>query len=415
MFTFFLQLVDLIKLQQVGLFFVFFLVSWVIHLYRLHKAGEYKWKYHPSLIALLGSPTVYPPNFSVSIIIPVADENKDIFRNVLNNVKDSVAGLDAQLIVVANGSKSDQAIKIVTEVGGFEVYREEEASKRKAIYIGSQHVTNDITMILDSDTIVDMDSIAYVLRAFHDPKVGGAMPKQSIFNRNNNIIRIVSDWLEDIRFREVVSGQSTNGAVSCLCGRLLAIRTDLLKQSVNGLVNQKFLGSPCISGDDRYLTSWLLKNNWKTVYIDIAEVYTDSPDTLKAFMRQRLRWSRTSFRETLLSLPWVFKYPFTAFTVIAYVVMRWFFFFVILTAVLTVIGIISRTHYLDLGVLPVVIGSIIGFLVNGFLKQWGHLKEYPSDIKYLIPFLLITTFILTPIEWWGNLTVKESNWLTRKS
>ena len=161
-----------------------------------------------------------------------------------------------------------------------------------------------------------------LLQAFEDKRVGGATPRHVIdmwfaenISSKRNIWRRIADWLEDIRFEEVLKGQ--NGAVGCLPGRLLAIRTKLLHKYIDGLVGQRFLGKPCISGDDRYLTSRLLEDGFKTVYVEDSMVITQAPDTLKGFVQQRLRWSRTSLRETILSLNWIFRYPYLALTTLA--------------------------------------------------------------------------------------------------
>jgi hyaluronan synthase len=205
------------------------------------------------------------------------------------------------------------------------------------------------------------------------------------------------------------------GAVSCLPGRMLAIRTPILKKAVPALVCQKFLGAECISGDDRFLTSYILgEYGLKTVYVSESVVYTNAPDTLRGFVLQRLRWSRTSLRETLRSLPWIFKYPYCAFTVLSNVILRWFFFTVIMVGLANWFGLVHDQHYLSLSVYEALLFSAWGFMISGFFKQLRHLIKYPKDIAYLPFFLLVTTFILTPVEWVGNLTLRESGWMTRR-
>lgn len=348
---------------------------------------------------------------SVSVIVPVVDEPISVWKRVLEALKIALAGIEHEVIIVPNGSNAVKETALAEEMG-FNVRRVSKASKRLALEAGVNRSSKEICVVLDSDTIVEPDSILKLIRVFQVDSVGGAVPRQDVFNRNHNIFRRVSDWLEDIRFNEVLKGQQLS--VGCLCGRLLAVRTNLMRQLMPELVNEKFLGSPCISGDDRFITSWLLKNGWHTVYVDNALVHTNAPNTLDGFVKQRLRWSRTSFRETILSLGWIFKHPFTAFTTLANVIMRWFYFVVIVTAVLSWVGLIERVHYLNLPVWQLVLGTIVGFFISGFLRQFRHLYHTPADLKYLPVFLLLTSGVLTLVEWYGNVTVKESNWMTRK-
>ncbi|MFA5019524.1 MAG: glycosyltransferase [Candidatus Pacearchaeota archaeon] len=404
MYTFAIQLIDLIKLRYIQLFAVFFVLSWAIYLTKLIYSSKYwgiKFK-------------DYDFKGKVSVLIPVVDEDEEVWKKVLESIKNGLKNVKHEVIVIANGKNGEENIKLALKYG-FKVIRLSEASKRKAIEAGVEKATGEITIILDSDTIVLEDSIKKLLKPFRNPQVGGTTPRHIIFNRKRSLYTRISDWLEDIRFNEVVAGQSIHGAVSCLPGRLLAVRTNLLKRLVPELVNQKFLGARCISGDDRFLTSWLLERGYYTAYVPESVVMTNAPETLEAFVKQRLRWSRTSLRETIRSLGWIWNYPFTAFTTISNVVLRWLFFAVIILALFKWVGIINIPHYVNFTWYFVSFGTIAGFFISGFLRQFRHIYRYPEDLLYLPLFLIVTTFILTPVEWLGNITLKESKWMTRNT
>lgn len=398
MFTFFLQTADLIHYQSIGLFFVFFILTWSLYAFKLLKAR----KFIPPVKGNFGG--------KVHIIIPVVDEDIALWRRVLLNLTEALQGLEHTITVVGNGGNGQKEGEIARELG-IETKFLSMASKRKAIFYGINN-NSDITIILDSDTIVHKDSIKELLSVFGDKEIGGATPRHIIFNRDGSYIRRICDWLEDIRFNEVLKVQGNY--ISCLPGRMLAIRTPLLMSNIGELMTQKFLGKECISGDDRFLTSRLLEADYKTVYVPTAIVHTNSPDTLSQFIKQRLRWSRTSFRESVLSIGWLGKYPVTFLTVYSNIFFRWFFFVIILFAVFEWFEIIQRSHYIYLPKWQMILFTALGFLLSGFVRQLRHILSYPRDIVYLIPFLLVTTFILTPVEWFGNLSVRESNWLTRK-
>lgn len=407
MFTFYIQLLDVLQWHSLGLFFVFFITSWATQGIKVYKSNQYKNKYTKEFTA------------GISIIVPVVDEKPEVWDKVLKSLRDATMGLDNQIIVIGNGTHSEDNIYEAKKLG-FVTHRISLPSKRMAIEAGAKLAEKPITIILDSDTIVSKNSIKELIKAFIDEQVGGATSKHIIFNRGP-LMRRISDWLEDLRFNDVVKGQSVDGAVSCLPGRMFAMRTNLLKLAVPSLVSQKFLGAPCNSGDDRFLTSWLLRNKFKTVYVESSVVETDAPSTLKGFMMQRLRWSRTSFRESILSARWVGKHPYTAFTVFMNIFMRWFFFVVAINGVLVWMNVVNQDHYIW-HIYPqlnngwtIFLGVAVGFFISGLLRQLRHLKRYPWDIFYLPAFLLITTFVLTPVEWYGNLTIKENGWMTRRT
>lgn len=424
MFTFFIQIVDLIYLHKVGLFLVFFILSWLFLISKWVFSRGYVNERKSKRFFSQGGLSGFIDNQSewyISVIVPVVDEPLDIWKQSLNSIKNALDGRfeNNTVIVVPNGGNGFKNAEVARNMG-MKVVSVIEASKRVAIKTGLLSLPQEykgpraITIILDSDTIVTSSSIGHIIHRFNeDPTIGGVTPKHEIFDRERTVFRVFSDWLEDIRFNEILPGQSKGGAVSCLPGRMLAIKTDLLREAINPLVEQTFMNNKCISGDDRFLTSFLLERNFKCVYEPTSLVYTDAPDTLGKLIKQRLRWSRTSLRETIRSLPWIFRYPYTAFSVLGSIFMRWIYFLVIVNFILFLFGLTVRTHYLDIGVGTLIIGTLVGFIISGFIRQIGHLYRYPSDIKYLIQFLFFTTFILLPTEWYGNISIKESGWMTR--
>lgn len=410
MFTFIVQVIDFFAYGTIGLFLSFFIASWSVHIIKLIKARFYKTR----VKRVLDTTEIKK---GVGVILPVVDEDPLTFEEVLTSLIGALKGYRHKIVVIANGGNSHKNAQQAREFN-LEVRTLADSSKRKAVYEGAQLLKDyPYIVILDSDTIVNNDSIIATLAEFSDERVYGVTPRHEVFG--DSLMERVSNWLEDIRFNEVLKGQ--DGAVSCLPGRLLAIRQEALILAVEDLVKQKFLGAQCISGDDRFLTSWLLQRGYKTVYTDAAYVMTNAPKTLKNFIKQRLRWSRTSLRETLLSLSWGYKYPFMLFTVLSNVVLRWWFFIVVIHALLVLLGFYIQNHFI-FELLPfannlifIAVGLFVGFVLSGFIRNIRHLWNYPEDIAILIPFLFITTFILTPVEWYGNLTLRESGWMTRKT
>jgi hyaluronan synthase len=407
MFTFLVQSVDLFAEGLVRLFLVFFLLSWGMYFYKKYTSEKFENGWIADEVK------------SVSVIIPVVDEDPKIWRKVLEAINRASFALDCEKIVVANGKHSDLDADIAKKLG-FRVERVPEPNKRIAVARGAEIATKNITVILDSDTIVSNTSLYKIARGFSDWKIGGITPRHEIFERGRSIARRISDWMEDIRFTNTVRGQSYHGCVSCLPGRMLAIRTDLLKKAIPEFLNQKFLNQRCVTGDDRFLTSWLLKNGYDTIYQEHNVVSTDAPDSLTKFAKQRLRWARSSLRESLMSIIWIWKRPYMAFTVFGEIFMRIFFVIVIFSAILTWSGLVERDHYVW-NLFPslynfwfIVGGVVLGFFVSGMLRQLPHLKKYPEDWKYLPIFLIVTTFVLFPIEIVGGATCYKNGWMTRK-
>ena len=183
--------------------------------------------------------------------------------------------------------------------------------KRLAIAAGlrASDPATDVVLVLDSDTVWAPDALREMLRPFADPRVGGVTPRQAIFDVGDNPVRRLANWMEDIRYHLTVPAQSVFGQVGCLAGRTIAYRRTAFEPAVERLVRQTVFGVPQHVGDDRVLTNELLRNGWRTVYQSTALVETDAPSDWRTFWRQQLRWGRSSQRETLLSLRWLWRRP----------------------------------------------------------------------------------------------------------
>lgn len=363
----------------------------------------------------------------VSVIIPVYREDDAIFKKCIRSIINALMtlGMPYEILIVENdGSCEPRYGALINELKKetYEKYAEiidpqyiflAKASKRNAIALGVKQSHYPITVLLDSDTIAGKWSLLELLEHFSDERIGGVVPNQIIPNRQNSIWNRLCNWYEDIRFTNTTPGLSYHGYIPCLIGRLYAVRTEILKRHMDEFVNQIFFGRRMETGDDRVITSYCIQDGFKTVFERNATVYTYCPQSISAFAKQRLRWSRSSFRETIAS-PWLWKKaPYAAFVMWSDIVMRWFFFVVIVNFIVRASFGITDYHVFNINIWGYIIGGSIGFFISGMLKQLPHLIRYPEDIKIAPLFLLLTTFVLTPVEWWGNLTCLKQEWATR--
>lgn len=403
MFYFIVQYIDLLVWGVVGLFLVFYALSWFTLLVKLIATSFYRNENYGFYYG------------EVSVIIPVYNEPIDRFKECLASIDFSTYGFDRkEIIVVENGAYTPE-YKEICDIIGAQYFHIQEKGKRFAIAKGVSLASYKYTVLLDSDTIARQDTIPKLLQNFEDDwKVGGVVPKQRI-NENDFWSRICN-WYEDIRFGNTTPGLSFFKAVPCLIGRLYAVRTHLLKEYMPEFVNQKILGFEMETGDDRVITNYVLQRGFKTIYDDKALVSTFAPADLKSFIKQRTRWSRSSFSETVLATTWLWKHPYALFVMWSDIIMRWFFFAVVAVFAFKAITWSFDPHVLNMPWWVFMIGGFVGFFISGYLKQIPHLIRHPKDIWLTPAFLLITTFILTPVEWYGNITCLDrgrNGWLTR--
>jgi hyaluronan synthase len=396
MFTFLIDSYDTIGGAAPTLFMAFFVYVWAL--------WAAKWliarRYHPALGSGEGLTT--------SVIVPVFNEPEDVFRRALASVS---ANQPTELIAVVDGGNPDVAAVAYDYCD--RVLRIPKSGKRAAVAVGlaaTDHGT-DVVVVLDSDTIWEPGALREMLRPFADPRVGGVTPRQAIFDRETNAVRRFADWLEDLRYHLTVPAQSVFGQVGCLAGRTIAYRRAAFEPAVERLVSQTVLGVPLHVGDDRVLTNELLRNGWRAVYQSTALVTTDAPSDWWTFWKQQLRWGRSSQRETLLSLRWLWRRP-VAFASFATDIATPFALFAVAA--------LAAAHALrDQGTptgFPLGVELSLGYagmLVSIGLRQIPHFRRRRADVRCLPLFVLVLTFVIVPIRLAAFATMFHQGWASR--
>jgi hyaluronan synthase len=250
-----------------------------------------------------------------------------------------------------------------------------------------------------------------MLRPFADLRVGGVTPRQAIFESDANPVRRFANWLEDLRYHLTVPAQSVFGQIGCLAGRTIAYRRAAFEPAVERLVSQSVLRVPLHVGDDRVLTNELLRNGWRTVYQSTALVMTDAPSEWWTFWKQQLRWARSSQRETLLSVRWLWRRPFAFASFVTDIVTPFALFAVIALAAAHAVRNEGTATGFPLGV-ELALGYA-GMLVSIGLRQIPHFRRLPTDARWLPLFVLALTFVIVPIRIAAFATMFHQGWASR--
>jgi hyaluronan synthase len=287
------------------------------------------------------------------------------------------------------------------------------AGKRAAIAAGlaASDPSTDVVVVLDSDTVWEPGALTELLRPFADPRVGGVTPRQAIFDVGDDPVRRLSDWIEDLRYLLTVPAQSVFGQVGCLAGRTIAYRRVAFAPAVAALVRQTVFGIPQHVGDDRVLTSELLRTGWRTVYQSTAHVETDAPPDWRTFWRQQLRWGRSSQRETLLAWRWLWRRPVAGLMFVTDIVTPFALYAVVMLGIAHALGPGSGRPGLPIAA-ELVLGYV-GMVVSIGIRQLPHLRRRPRDLRRLPLFVLQLTFVMVPIRLLAFATLLHQSWSTR--
>lgn len=362
---------------------------------------------------------------TASVIVPIYNESPQVLEKLLSSLLANINDITEIIMVVdPRDEKSFQFLQKWKEdnrVEKMKVVMAEGKGKRVAEAMGIKMATGEVVVIMDSDTrLVGSNVIAELLKPFKDPLVGGVTSNQRInMNPHKTIKKRLSDWMENMRCLLSFPAMSVKGVVGCLPGRCVAFRRSILLPYLDrDFLNERFLGVRCETGDDRCLTNIVLKNGYKTVYQSSAKVVTEVPESWRKYIKQQLRWMRSSRRETIMNLRWMIRKPFILpFIFISDILVPILFFAVVVNAFLNMIFHWDITLIAHDTILHTVLGGflfgLLGMIISIGLRQSPHLRRNLHELKLLPVYIFWGTFVLSPLCIYALFTIRSQDWMTR--
>jgi len=401
MYTFYEMLKDFLSTGHLHFFMLFFIYVWVRWGIVISQALRYKpyHKVHRS---------------SAAVIIPVVDEPESVFRQVLTSIS---AEKPQQIIVVINGPRNRALEKIASDYKRAQVIWTRKPGKRNAIRVGMRHVTADLTVLVDSDTIWTGNTLRELKKPFADTSIGGVTTRQKILDDSQNLVTLFCSMMEEIRAEGTMKAMSVHGKVGCLPGRTIAFRTAILTDIMNEFMNEAFMGFHKEVSDDRSLTNLTLKLGYKTVMQDTSVVYTDAPLRWKKFIRQQLRWAEGSQYNNLRMFKWYWHHA----------KLTGFIYFTDMLMPFVLVAVLGQAIHAQLSGLPTVASlhnsltltllvAVIGAAVNVSIRQLIPLMKRPIFLLYMPAFVIILTTLMVPIRLLGLAKCADDlGWGTRKA
>ena len=218
----------------------------------------------------------------VSVVVPSFNEEKVVCRTVEALLASDYP--DFEVIAVDDGSKdatyamlreafsSDTRVRLFTKVN---------EGKAKALNFGIDHAEGHIVVALDADTVFRPDTLSMLVRRFCDPDVGAVAGNAKVGNRIN--LHTCYQALEYITSQNM--DRRAMDALNCITvvpGAVGAWRKSLVLEA-GGFTSETL-------AEDADLTLSILEMGYKVAYEDRAVAYTEAPDTVRDFLKQRFRW-----------------------------------------------------------------------------------------------------------------------------
>ncbi|MFH7882243.1 MAG: glycosyltransferase [Candidatus Aenigmatarchaeota archaeon] len=366
----------------------------------------------------------------ISIIIPAYNEEENI-ASTLESVLNAKYPNKREIIVVDDGSK-DRTAEIVRKFAkknkNIKLIKGRHQGKAKAVNLALKYSKFGVIVVLDADTKIEKDALIKIVQPLKDEKIGGVASVLRV-QRSKNFL----SWLQSFDYA-VVSGwkkvcEKVNGL--CILPGFCAFRKSAIKK-IGG-----FKGDTPVEDFD---ISFYLRNAGFEIRMADAVAYTKVPQTLRGFIRQRIRWIRgtlqvvkkhnkllfskkyigVSFFSVPTQLYWYFHsflyLPLTLYQIvngylIYFVAYGNFFSFEVVKYFLnwfTIFGMLELIYKTFIGIYvltPFLLLTIVVFSLSIIFNLYSLFKFSERSIYNIIAFVLFCPYVLIVLStyWIGNL------------
>jgi hyaluronan synthase len=348
---------------------------------------------------------------TVAFIIPCKNEENDI-ANTINKCFQTDYPIDKAEVIVVNDGSTDGTMAVLKELKktypNLRVFDwPKNQGKRWAMAAGFRVSKSEIIIQLDSDSYVDAATFRDLIEPFQNSKVAAVCANGIPQNADQNVITKMQTAYYCMSFQILKAAESTFDTVFCCSGCCSAYRKSSVMPILYSWLGEKFLGLPVTWGDDRALTSWLIKNGEKTIYNGQALAYTIVPSTWKQLFKQQLRWKKSWIINAFFTSRFIWKKrPFMAFLYYFPLI-----FISILAPIMTFRALILSP--LSNGALPIY--HIIGVtLITGIVVIYYRFIDRKNKYwPYLFLWSLLNLFVLSFLIVWAALRLQDRGWGTR--
>ena len=219
----------------------------------------------------------------VSIIVPAYNEEVNAVRTVNSLLMQDYPNL--QVVFVDDGSKDstyktvDNAFKDTTNV---KVYTKENGGKASALNVGIAKANSEFVVCIDADTQLKTDAVSKLMQKFTSEKIAAVAGNVKVGNE----INMITKW----QSIEYITSQNFDrrafdllDCITVVPGAIGAFRKAAVIEA-GGLTTDTL-------AEDCDLTMRLHRIGYEVRNCTDAISYTEAPETMKQFMKQRFRWS----------------------------------------------------------------------------------------------------------------------------
>ncbi|SNQ61462.1 glycosyltransferase [Candidatus Methanoperedens nitratireducens] len=219
----------------------------------------------------------------MSIIIPAYNEEITVASSIKSMLNLNYP--DYEVIVVDDGS-SDNTFNEAWKYSekGVKVIRQKNTGKPGAINTGIKNASGEIVITVDADSKLHPDALTWIARRFSgNPRLGAVAGNVKI-DKPTGLLKTLQSLEYTTSINLIRKSQSVLHCVMIVPGAIAALKTTVIHE-VGYFPSDTF-------AEDFDITMKILKAGYHVEYESRAIAFTQAPESIEDFLKQRRRWYR---------------------------------------------------------------------------------------------------------------------------
>ena len=219
----------------------------------------------------------------VSVVIPAYNEEINAVRTVQSLLQQDYPNIE--IVFVDDGSK-DNTFKTVQEffatTPNVKVVTKQNGGKATALNYGISIASNEYVVCIDADTQLKNTAVTELMKKFNTPKVGAVAGNVKVGNE----INMITNW----QSIEYITSQNFDRRAFDLLNCITVVPGAIGAFKKTAIIDAGGFTSDTLA-EDCDLTMRLHRKGYTIKNCSTAISYTEAPETMKQFLKQRFRWS----------------------------------------------------------------------------------------------------------------------------
>lgn len=225
----------------------------------------------------------------VSVIVPSYNEGLTL-ANCINSL--AYQTYPRYEVIIVNDGSTDNTLSVARRLAQkyrpfVRIVNKKNGGKASALNRGIARAKGQIVICIDADSMFMKDTIEQLVLAFEDPAVAAVGGNVKVANRHKVLSRQQAlEYITGLTLQRRTFAHL--GCMQVISGAIGAFRRDALL-AIGGYSSTTIV-------EDMDTTIELAKRGYKVVYNPRAVAFTEAPENLRDFLKQRYRWTFGGFQ-----------------------------------------------------------------------------------------------------------------------